>query len=113
MPYDVIRQSDNLESSPFGHLRKPLGLRLIFKRVAWEIDTWKSKAKDQKKIMLNSIFSPWQLRHGWKDNSCSKKRGGFLPTVSMNVRLDENADTTYTIKIDFHIFVFVPIAHPI
>lgn len=31
----------------------------------------------------------------------------------MNVRLDENADTAYTVKVDFYIFVFVPIAHPV
>lgn len=31
----------------------------------------------------------------------------------MNIRFDENADTAYTVKIDFYIFVLVPIAHPI
>ena len=31
----------------------------------------------------------------------------------MNVRLDENVDTAYTVKVDFYIFVLLPIAHPI
>ena len=37
----------------------------------------------------------------------------LLPTVSMNVRLDKNVNTAYTVEVDFYIFVLVPIAHPI
>ena len=37
----------------------------------------------------------------------------LLPTVSMNVRLYENIDTADTVKVDFYIFVLVPITHPI
>lgn len=31
----------------------------------------------------------------------------------MNVRLDENVDTSYTVEVDFYTFVLMPIAHPI
>lgn len=37
----------------------------------------------------------------------------LLPTVSMNVRLHENVHTAYAVKVDFYIFVLVPITHPI
>ena len=36
-----------------------------------------------------------------------------MHTVSMNVRLNENVNSAYTVEVDFYIFVFVPITHPI
>ena len=36
-----------------------------------------------------------------------------MHTVSMNVRLDEDVDTAYTVEVDFYIFILVPITHPI
>jgi hypothetical protein len=39
MPDHIVRQSNNLISSPLCHLGESLRLRLVFERVAREIDT--------------------------------------------------------------------------
>ncbi len=31
----------------------------------------------------------------------------------MNVRLDKNVDAAYSVEVDFYVFVFVAIAHPV
>jgi hypothetical protein len=88
MPHDVVRQTDDLVASTLRHLCEAFGFGLVLKRVAREVDACGHASV----ALVVSI--------GW---------GGSTGTV--NIRFDENIDTTNTIELDLLIWVLVAVSH--
>lgn len=38
MPYDVVRETNDLITGTLGHLGKAFGLSLVFKSIRWKVD---------------------------------------------------------------------------
>lgn len=85
-PNHVIRQTDHLVTSTLSHFRKAFSFCLVFKSVAWKINTLICC-----QLLLFSICC--------------------LLTRTMNICLHKDIDTTDAIELYFLIFVISPITH--
>lgn len=85
-PNNVIRKTIDTITGPLGHLSETFSFSLVLESITWEVDA--------------CILLAFNI-HCLEDNH----------TRSMNISLNQNVDTTYSIKLNLLVFVFSPITH--
>lgn len=86
MPHNIVRQANDLVSSTLRHLGKAFGFGLVLESIAGEVYPW---------AMLALVGA----------------RTGFSTlTRSVHIGLDKNVDTSYSIKLNFLVFIVPPVA---
>lgn len=89
VPDDVIRQAVHFFAGTLGHLCEAFGFGLVLESVGGEVDACDGRVR----------------------MTCSVCDDGVLRTFSVDVSLDNDADTSHAVERDLDVFVVTPVAH--